>query len=94
MTTLATPTANALWLEIKTSLEGKKNLINDEIRNYPPPIPACDAQFNYLLEERARLTAELNRLQEFVSQVADDDNAVQLLNEYMATCPDIDTNSD
>ncbi len=72
---METTTAETLWLEIKTSLEEKRNLINEEIRNYPPPIPACDAQFNYLLEERARLTMELNRLQEITRQNTDDTSA-------------------
>ena len=30
-----------------------------EIRAYPPPIPACDAQFNWLLERRARIERAL-----------------------------------
>ena len=36
--------------------------IQAEIRKYPPPIPACDAYFNHLLEERGRITDELARL--------------------------------
>lgn len=43
-------------------LDTQKSQTIDAIRNYPPPIPACDAQFNYLLEKRDRLTVELNRL--------------------------------
>ena len=76
MITTESPTGEALWREIRT-LEGKKNLINDEIVNYPPPIPACDAQFNYLLEERARLTEELNRLRELAGQSTDNANALR-----------------
>ncbi len=72
---MKTPTSETLWLEIKTSLEEQRNFINEEIRNYPPPIPACDAQFNFLLEERARLTTELNRLQEITGQNTDDTSA-------------------
>ncbi len=34
----------------------------EEIRRYPPPIPACDAQFNRLLELRRSLPRELARL--------------------------------
>jgi hypothetical protein len=30
-----------------------------EIRAYPPPIPACDAQFNWLLERRAEIERAL-----------------------------------
>ena len=35
----------------------------EEIRAYPAPIPACDAQFNHLLELRRLLPGELARLE-------------------------------
>ena len=47
---------------IKEHLENERHRINEEIKNYPPPIPACDAQFNYLLEERVTIGQELERL--------------------------------
>ncbi|MCL4266875.1 MAG: hypothetical protein KJ069_27085 [Anaerolineae bacterium] len=94
MLTTEMQSAEALWLEIKTYLEEKKNLLNEEIINYPPPIPACDAQFNYLLEERARLTAELNRLQELAGQGADDADTTRLLQEFITSCAHIDTDSE
>ena len=43
-------------------LENEKRRINDEITNYPTPIAGCDAQFNFLLEEQARIDRELTRL--------------------------------
>jgi predicted nuclease with TOPRIM domain len=43
-------------------LETEKRRINEEIRNYPTPIAACDEQFNSLLEEQARIVQELDRL--------------------------------
>jgi len=36
----------------------------EEISSYPPPIPACDEQFNYLLEKRDQLLRELARLKQ------------------------------
>jgi len=45
-----------------SELEAEKQRLYDEIRNYPTPIAACDQQFNYLLEQHARVTAELDRL--------------------------------
>jgi hypothetical protein len=42
--------------------ENERQRINKEIRDYPTPIAGCDAQFNYLLEERARIAQELDRL--------------------------------
>ena len=44
-------------------LREQKAKIEAEIAAYPRPIAGCDAQFNALLEERARLASELERLQ-------------------------------
>ena len=38
--------------------------LNEEIRNYPGPIARCDQHLPALLEERARLMAELQSLQD------------------------------
>ncbi len=51
------------WHSLRIHLESLKDSVADEIRNYPPPIPACDAQFNYLLEQRRLLSLELARLE-------------------------------
>ena len=37
--------------------------VGEEILRYPAPIPACDAQFNHLLDLRRLLPAELARLE-------------------------------
>lgn len=52
----------SIWEAIRLHLENERARVNDEIRKYPTPITACDAQFNYLLEERVRLAEELDRL--------------------------------
>jgi hypothetical protein len=52
----------AAWQRLSDELEAEKRRIADEIRAYPTPIPACDAQFNHLLAQRARLSQELIRL--------------------------------
>ncbi len=36
-------------------MEQLKN-INQQIANYPTPIAGCDAQFNFLLEEKERIS--------------------------------------
>jgi hypothetical protein len=58
----------SLWKKIKQQLEKERHRIYDEIRNYPAPIPACDAQFNHLLEERRRISQELLELEQLSSQ--------------------------
>jgi len=55
--------ANTIWQEIREHLEREKRQLVTEIREYPAPIPACDAQFNHLMQQRARITRELGRLQ-------------------------------
>jgi hypothetical protein len=42
-------------------LEKRLAELNEEIRHYPGPIARCDEQLPALLEERARLMAELER---------------------------------
>ena len=52
---------HASWAKIIEYLEGMRLRIQAEITNYPMPIPACDAHFNHLLEERARICEELRQ---------------------------------
>jgi hypothetical protein len=66
---------NSLWAMIHQHLEGEMRRVHDEIRNYPAPIPACDAQFNHLLEERDALSSELARAREFMNEYTDSDDA-------------------
>ena len=40
-------------------LRQRIDLLSQEIRNYPTPIARCDEQLTQLLEERARLMAQL-----------------------------------
>ena len=40
-------------------IEQLKN-INEQIANYPTPIAGCDAQFNFLLEEKERISKIIN----------------------------------
>jgi hypothetical protein len=51
---------DALWSHIQQHLEAEKTRIFQEIRHYPPPIPACDVQFNRLLEERVTILQALD----------------------------------
>ncbi len=48
--------------ELRASLEARRKQLDDEIRAYPTPIPRCDAQFNFLIEERARIAAAIEAL--------------------------------
>lgn len=48
--------------ELAARLEARRAQLSEEISGYPQPIPACDAQFNYLLEARREVARELATL--------------------------------
>lgn len=56
-----TPTPD-ICSQVEASLWRERERIYAEIHAYPPPIPACDAQFNYLIEKRATVTQELSKV--------------------------------
>ena len=51
------------WDQVQLEIEGLLAETAAEIRAYPSPIPACDAQFNYLLDLRRGPPEELRRLE-------------------------------
>ena len=53
----------AQWERLRQQLEALVESVTAEIRAYPPPITACDAQFNRLLELRRLVPLELQRLE-------------------------------
>lgn len=48
--------------QLEARLWQERERIYAEIHAYPPPIPACDAQFNYLIEKRALVAQELSKV--------------------------------
>jgi hypothetical protein len=54
--------AHPAWTEIEGHLQSARRSILEEIRNHPTPIAGCDQQFDYLLEQRDRISDELDRL--------------------------------
>lgn len=51
------------WTAVRCRLQTLAQEVAEEIRTYPAPIPACDAQFNHLLDLRRALPRELERLE-------------------------------
>ena len=72
------------WTMVQQHLEKEMRRVNDEIRNYPAPIPACDAQFNYLLEEREALPSELVRVREFMKEDSDSEDARRFIDAFLS----------
>ena len=62
--------SRADWASLRRRLQALAQQVSEEIRTYPPPIPACDAQFNHLLELRRLLPQELERLEAAVRDPA------------------------
>jgi hypothetical protein len=54
---------NSAFQRIRLRLESERDRIHREIRDYPTPIPRCDAQFNHLLEQRDSIARELQRFE-------------------------------
>ena len=51
------------WESLRRDLEALATSVAADIRAYPRPITACDAQFNHLLELRRLVPLELQRLE-------------------------------
>lgn len=47
---------------LRARLQAQRQRLDEEIRGYPTPIPRCDAQFNHLFEQRARIVAVIESL--------------------------------
>ena len=77
----------SLWGEVRRDLLRVKRLIDEEIRSYPTPIPRCDAQFNHLHDQRARLARELDRIGALDARALDHGDFVRLIGEFVASQP-------
>src|SRR6266545_907207 len=77
----------SLWREIKDELRRSKRVIDEEIRNYPTPIPRCDAQFNDLYEQRARLARELDRIGALAEKNLKREDYIDLIERFIASAP-------
>ena len=55
-------TVDSDWDALRWRLVHLQEAVAVEIRAYPAPIPACDAQYDDLLERRAALAAARTRL--------------------------------
>jgi hypothetical protein len=57
----------SLCLDMRSALLERRQRLAEEIGRHPRPITACDVHFNRLLEERAAVSAALDRFDEFVA---------------------------
>ena len=73
----------SILARIREHLHATRRRINQEIKDYPSPIPACDAQFNYLLEERAKISEEIKRLEAIADGGLTREEQVQKISKMM-----------
>ena len=69
------------WLTVRQRLVSEKARIARAIADYPAPIPACDEQFNHLLERRRSLAQEIDR----ADRLCRDQNAS--IDEFIRSSP-------
>ena len=74
----------------KNQLEKEKIRVNKEIGNYPSPIPACDVQFNYLLEERSKISVVLKRVDSLLAACQTKTIATETIEELIKMASQID----
>jgi hypothetical protein len=74
---------DVVWNMIHEHLQNEIRRVHEEIRHYPAPIPACDAQFNYLLEERDRLSSELSRARELMNKNTDSESERSSIEKFL-----------
>ena len=73
------------WNQVRRHLEQKKELLYAQIGNYPPPIAACDQQFNYLLEQQKLVMQELARLHDAEAAGLTSGDSEKALAEFVRT---------
>jgi hypothetical protein len=83
-------TGAAYLAGVKNQLEAEKIRLNAAIRSYPSPIPACDAQFNHLLEKRTRLATELTLIDQLLANCHPDSRGKTRFEKLIADIHRID----
>ena len=71
--------------QLRARLTQERERVLAELRAYPPAVPACDAQFNHLLEQRDGLGRELGRLDAILVADVDARLKAQRLTDFLRT---------
>src|SRR5262249_8861526 len=78
------------WAQLREQLEIRRQRIYTEIRAYPTPIPACDAQFNYLLEQRCLLAEDVRRFEAARAESQTTPDPAACLRDFVSACGCLD----
>ena len=58
----------AMEADKRKALLARRQALAEEIARHPRPITACDVHFNRLLEERAALSEQIDKLDELIAR--------------------------
>jgi hypothetical protein len=75
------------WNRIRTELEQEKGRIYEQIGHYPPPIAACDQQFNHLLDQQKQILQELARLNEAENESLNTGDPFKVVDHFIRSSP-------
>ena len=84
----------SIWAVVRDHLEVSSDRIREEIRNYPLPIPACDEQYNHLLQQRDRISRELGRMHESSKGCLTAKDTIVQLEEFMRSSDFVDAQAE
>ena len=77
----------SMWNEIRHHLEDLRHSLAAEIRNYPTPIPRCDAQFNHLYKQQSRLVRDLDQIGALTGNNAKRGDIIESIRQFVASAP-------
>ena len=66
---------------IEAELDARRIAISRELATIPPPVPACDVDFNRLLEDRGRIADAMQRLKQMLANAESDDAILRFCRE-------------
>lgn len=75
----------AKLIALRAHLTLIKKGIFQQISSYPAPIPACDAQFNYLLAQRDEISRELAGLEVLFGESPTQPCPAEAVDEFIAS---------
>lgn len=77
----------AIGVELRDYLVRARASADQEIRTYPTPIPRCDAQFNFVYEQRSRLTELVNMLNAALDREEPESKLASIIAAFVASSP-------
>jgi hypothetical protein len=84
----------SLCEELRDHLERRSAALSEEVRSYPTPIARCDEQLSGLLEQRASVFRQLDRLTALADRDLSREDCAALIREFMSSAARPDDESE